>query len=293
MNNGRIDVPHGCWRRVLYCSLMTGLATAIAMGAKAAQPSSGENSRRGRNFIETPLHSLEEDQAVLALFEGLRVADVSDGMDRVGLKNVGLASPEIGPLWRDAKTYRHRIVGIAVTARYVPTNQPHQIHNSDDAFNRWVGQWYGARSPEPFVELLRQGSVLVLDDAAGADVGSIGSNNILAWKKRGCVGVVTNAAARDTDEIIAQQVPLYFRNPGRGIRPGRNEIESVNRPIVVGGALVIPGDVIVADGDGVIVVPRAHAETVARVAHAILEEDKSGRRRLYHDLDMPADDSIR
>ena len=214
-------------------------------------------------------------------------------MDRAGLKNVGLVSPEIVPLWRDTEKYRHRIVGIAVTARYVPTNQPHQLHEDDESFSQWVGHWYGQRSPEPFTKLLRPGSVLVLDDANGADVGSIGSNNILVWKQQGCVGVVTNATARDTDEIAAQRVPLYFRQVGRGIRPGRNEIESVNRPIVLGGVLVMPGDVVVADGDGVIVVPRKHAETVARFAHVELTKDKAGRRRLYKELGLPADDSIR
>lgn len=273
--------------------LLVGLLSIITAVPAGAQSQQAENLRKGRNFLETPVYTAEQDQAVLELFGGLRVADVSDGMDRAGLKNVGLVSPDIGPLWRDTEKYEHRIIGIAVTARYVPTNQPHQTHDSDEAFSRWVGRWYGRRSPEPFVDLLRPGSVLVLDDAAGADVGSIGSNNILLWKRQGCVGVVTNATARDTDEIATQRVPLYYRQPGRGIRPGRNEIESVNRPIVLGGALVIPGDVIVADGDGVIVVPRQYAETVARFAHAELERDKAGRRRLYQQLGLPPDDSVR
>lgn len=140
--------------------------------------------------------------------------------------------------------------------------------------------------------LIRQGTALVIEDAASADVGSIGSNNIMGWKVRGCVGVVTSATARDTDEIITQKIPLYFRGPGRGIRPGRNEIESVNRPIVVGGALVIPGDVIVADGDGVIVVPREKAEAVAKYARKIMDEDKEGRRGLYKKLGLPPDASV-
>jgi hypothetical protein len=57
----------------------------------------------------------------------------------------------------------------------------------------------------------------------------------------------------------------------RGIRPGRNEIESVNRPIECGGVLVRPGDVIVADGDGVVVVPREKAQEVAEYAKAIVQ----------------------
>jgi len=249
--------------------------------------------RAGSGFIATPVFTEEEDRRLLALFDGLRVADVTDGMDAVGLPNVGLMDPAIRPLWRDAKTFRHRFIGIAVTARYVPTNRPQAGKRPTAEYDDWAGDWYDKLSPEPFEALLRQGSALIIDDAERADVGSIGSFNIMSWKLHGMVGVVTNATARDTDEIETEGVPLYFRHPGRGIRPGRNEIESVNRPIVCGGVLVIPGDVVVADGDGVVVVPRAQAVEVARYAHKIIDEDKEGRRELYRKLGLPPDPSIR
>jgi len=249
--------------------------------------------RAGRSFLATPVFTEDEDRRLLALFEGLRVADATDGMDAVGLQNVGLMDAAIRPLWKDAKTFRHRFIGIAVTARYVPTNRPPAGKRPTNAYDEWAGEWYDTLSPEPFEAVLRKGSALVIDDAERADVGSIGSNNIMTWKLRGMVGVVTNATARDTDEIETEGVPLYFRHPGRGIRPGRNEIESVNRPIVCGGVLVIPGDVIVADGDGVLVVPRAQAEEVARYARKIIEGDKEGRRELYRKLGLPPDPSIR
>jgi len=263
-------------------------STAFAQGTPAADPS----LRVGKGFIATPVFPPEDDQRLLALFAGLRVADVTDGMDAVGLQNVGLMDPEIRPLWRDTKDYAHRFVGIAVTARYVPTQRPPAGKLPVEEYDRWAGEWYDRLSPEPFADLLRPGSALVIDDAERADVGSIGSNNILAWKLRGAVGVVTNATARDTDEVATERMPLYFRRPGRGIRPGRNEIESVNRPVVCGGALVVPGDVVVADGDGVVVVPRAQAEAVARYARRILEGDKKGRRGLYEKLRLPADPSV-
>jgi regulator of RNase E activity RraA len=63
--------------------------------------------------------------------------------------------------------------------------------------------------------------------------------------------------------------------------------------VVIGGVLVMPGDVVAADGDGVIVVPRKYAEQVARYAHATLEKDKAARRQLYRQLDLPEDDSVR
>jgi regulator of RNase E activity RraA len=59
-----------------------------------------------------------------------------------------------------------------------------------------------------------------------------------------------------------------------------------------GGVLVRPGDVMVADGDGVIMVPREHADAVAAAARPILESDKAGRRRLYERLGIPLDQTV-
>lgn len=252
-----------------------------------------EDLRAGKNFMPTKVYSEAEDNAVLEVFAGLRVADVSDGMDFVGLANIGLMDPAIHPLWKDAKHYAHRFIGVAVTVRYVPSQKPAKGGDmSYEEYRAWEGAWYNELSPEPFTELIRPGTALIIDEAPAADVGSIGSYNILAWHLAGAVGVVTDATSRDTDEIITQQVPLYFREPGRGIRPGRNEVESVNRPVVVGGVLVNPGDIIVADGDGVIVVPREHALRVAEFAHRILESDKSGRRSLYEQSGREQDASL-
>jgi len=276
--------------------VLVWMATTTRVTEAMAQPDSGPDTdalRAGKNFLPTQVYSAQADQGILKRFDGLRVADVSDGMDKVGLANVGLMSPEIHALWKDAQHYTHRFIGIAVTVRYVPTNDPPAPAMETEAFDRWVGKTYNEVTPEPFVPLIRAGTALVFDDAPDSDVGSIGSNNIMGWKVRGCVGVVTNATARDTDEIITEKVPLYFRHPGRGIRPGRNEVESINRPIECGGVLVMPGDVIVADGDGVIVVPRAKAAEVADYARATMEGDKAGRRNLYQQLGLPEDDSVR
>jgi len=269
------------------------LLLSISLLAQDAAGPDAEELRKGRNFIPTKVYSKQEDQEILKIFEGLRVADVTDGMDKAGLSNIGLMSPEIHAAWKDTEHFTHRFIGIAVTARYVPTNKPPAPRMETAEFDRWVSQWYNTISSEPFTPLIRKGTAIVIDDAPDADVGSIGSNNIMGWKLRGCVGVVTNATARDTDEIAIEKVPLYFRKVGRGIRPGRNEIESVNRPIVCGGVLVEPGDIIVADGDGVVVVPRAHTKEVAEYARVTIEGDKAGRRNLYKQLGLPVDDSVK
>ncbi len=248
----------------------------------------------GKSFIETPVYTEAEDLEILALFDGLRVADVSDGLDFVGLMGNMLVDPEIQPLWKDAKDYTHRIIGVAVTARYVPGNDPlpGDKYDSYEDFRGWEGNWYNSLSPEPFGDICREGSVVVIDDVDN-DVGSIGSNNIMIWKRNGARGVITDSTARDTDEIITQKIPLYYRGPGRGIRPGRNELESVNMPITIGDVQVRPGDIIVADGDGVLVVPREYAKTVAKFAHRVLDGDKAGRRNLYKELGLPEDASVR
>lgn len=262
------------------------LVVAYLGGISPARAQEGEKPAQGRSLISVPTYSPEEDENILKLYEGLRVADVSDGMDMEGLPDVGLMDPAIRPLWRDTDRFSHRFSGIAVTVRYVPTNR-HPGRMTPDEFRRWEGQWYRQLSSEPFVALLRPGSVLVIDGAEDGDTGTIGSTNSLIWKTKGARGIVTSGGARDTDEIIKQKIPLYYKRPGRGIRPGRNEVESVNQPIMCGGVLVRPGDVVVADGDGVIVVPREQAETVAAAARRILDSDIESRRKLHEALKIP------
>ena len=234
------------------------------------------------------------DEQILKLYDGLRVADVSDGMDMVGLMDVGLLGTEIEALWKDIDDFSHQFRGIAVTARYVPTNRIVKRPMEADEFRQWEGNWYGQISPEPFVEFLKEGSVVVLDVQGDGDTGSVGSNNGLFWVSKGAVGIVSNGGIRDTDEVIKEKIPVYLdhMNRGRGIRPGRNEIESVQKPVSVGGVLIRPGDVVVADGDGVIVVPRRQAQQVAEYARGILTGDKEGRRKLYEQLGMPMDQTV-
>jgi 4-hydroxy-4-methyl-2-oxoglutarate aldolase len=286
-------LPHSIRSSVASAILLFVAASSWLFAVEPKAPVASDD-RAGRNFMATRVFSAEDDAKILQAFAGLRVADVTDGMDFVGLKNIGLMDPEIHPSWKDTKTYKHRFIGIAVTVRYVPTQRgapPAGL--SYDEFRAREGKWYNELSPEPFAPLIRPGTAIVIDEAPNADVGSIGSNNIMGWKLRGAVGVVTGATARDTDEVATEEMPLYLRKVGRGIRPWRNEVESVNRPVVVGGVLVMPGDVIVADGDGVLVVPRDVALKVAEFAHKIIEADKAGRRDLYKKLGLPDDPSVK
>jgi regulator of RNase E activity RraA len=234
------------------------------------------------------------DEDILKLYDGLRVADVSDGLDMVGLRDLTIMGTEIEALWKNIDDLSHIFCGVAVTARYVPTNRVIKNPMEPDEFRTWEGNWYGNISTEPFVELLKPGSALVLDVQGDGDTGSVGSNNGLMWVSKGCVGIVSNGGIRDTDEVIKQKIPVYLdhKNRGRGIRPGRNEIESVNKPVSVGGVLVNPGDIVVGDGDGVVVVPRVHAQIVAEYARGILNNDKKSRRSLYEELGIPIDKTV-
>lgn len=247
---------------------------------------------KGKNFIATKTYSDEENAEILRLYEGLRVAGVSNGMDMDRLPGTGLVDPEIHTDWVDLENLSHHVRGIAGTVRYVPTQRLDRP-KSEEKFQDWEGHFYNAYSHEAFTQIIKSGTVVVLDDVEEKDIGSIGSFNILAWHRSGAIGVVTDASARDTDEIAIEKAPLYLRKKGRCIRPGRNELESVNRPVVIGGVLVCLGDVIVADGDGVIVVPRAVAKQVAEYAHAILAKDKAGRKDLYESLGRPLDKTVK
>ena len=241
------------------------------------------------------------DEVLLQLYDGARVADVVDGLVTVGYTGVGVMDPKISPLWRDVKTMEHRMAGIAVTARYGPTNHP-KYPGADltdpsnyGEYRQWRGQWYGQKSTEAFTEYIKPGSVVVIDNKDDNDTGSVGSKNIMDWQEAGAVGLVTVGGIRDNDEIILQRNPVYtnYFDRGRGERIGRNELLDVQQPIVVGGVLIYPGDIVVGDSDGVVVVPRRVAVRVGQIAYQELVADIEGRRELYEELGLEFDDTVR
>jgi 4-hydroxy-4-methyl-2-oxoglutarate aldolase len=258
--------------RMLLLSLTTAVVMSTPGIATAQQPAETTIPDKVKLFIPFKDYTADDNKRILEMYKYLRVADVSDGMDVVGLQNIGLVDPEIHALWKDTDKFTHRVVGIAVTARYVPTNRREAKMDQQT-----IGRWYSTITSEAFMKVLTPGSILVIDAMDDGESRSIGSSNILSWKKLGMVGLVTGGGLADTDEIIYHKVPTYFRRLARGIRPGRNELESVNRPVTVGGVLVRPGDVVVADGDGVVVVPREQAEQVAEASLGFL--DNVGRER--------------
>lgn len=112
----------------------------------AAASENSTDVRSGKNFIASPIFPAEDDARFLAAFAGLRVTDVTDGMDFVGRKNIGLMDPEVHALWKDPKEFKHRFIGIAVTVRYVPTQLPPPAAGlSYEDFRAREGQWYNER----------------------------------------------------------------------------------------------------------------------------------------------------
>lgn len=229
--------------------------------------------------------SQTEREELLALYRDLRVADVRDGMDWNMLHFQGSMSPEIRPVWRT------RAVGIARTVRYLPYNHPIPKLTPEE-YTQWVGWYYNTVCTYPWVEEIQPGDFVVIDQS-DANVGLCGSNNTLECMRRGARGLISNGGVRDTDEVILQKIPFWSRYCSQSMVQGRLQYDARNVPVQVGGVTVFPGDVVVADGDGVVVVPRGLAREVARYAQQEFRSDKASRRKMYENMGMELDDSVK
>lgn len=232
----------------------------------------------------------QERQRIVDLYKGLRVTDVNDAMDIVGRRHdLGLMDDYIRPLHRDVENLTHCFVGFAHTLRFVPTNKPVTAETPEE-MKAFISSWYRELARGP-VEPIQEGDVIVID-GQDTEVGFAGSMNTFQWILNGAVGVVTNGAARDTDELIRQGVQVYCKRIRATIRPARLEFDSEQVPIACGGVLVRPEDVVVADGDGVVVVPREIAEDVAKYAQEIANGDREKRRGLYERAGLAMDETV-
>lgn len=152
-----------------------------------------------------------------------------------------------------------RMVGFARTLRYLPVRE--------DVFAELGG---ADNMQKRAVDTLQPGEVLVIDCRQEHDAGTIGDILVLAAMRRGAAGVVTDGGLRDTAAVTGLDLPTYYATPHPAVLGHRHVPVDMDLPVSCGGCLVMPGDVLVGDGDGVVVIPRALADEVA--AGAVKQE---------------------
>ncbi|MCQ9423029.1 RraA family protein [Pseudomonas sp. LJDD11] len=183
------------------------------------------------------------DKELVALFEGLDTPGVSDAMDKLGLAGQAF---DIAPL----ANYPQVIVGPAFTVQYVSASTPPGT----------VGD---------FIDDVAPGDVVVIANEGRTDCtvwGDIMTQYALA---RGIAGTVIDGVCRDVNKALSEGYPLFSK--GRFMRTGKDRVEVValNQPISVGNARVCARDIVVADANGVVIVPRARCQEVAETARRI------------------------
>jgi len=146
------------------------------------------------------------------------------------------------------------MVGEAFTLRYMPARE--DLNKLDVFRDR-------SHPQRKAIEDCPAGSVLVMDSRKDARAASAGAILVTRLMKRGCAGVVTDGGFRDSQEIARLGFPAYHQRPSAPANLTLHQAIEINCPIGCGDAPVFPGDVILGDSDGVIVIPAHLADEIA------------------------------
>jgi regulator of RNase E activity RraA len=180
--------------------------------------------------------------ALVEAFRALSVANISDALDRLGIPGGCLG---IVPL-----TTGYRMVGRAFTVRYVP-----------------VGVTRGTVGD--YIDDLAPGTVVVLDNSGRLHCTVWGDILTAVAHQRGLAGTVIDGVCRDVARALELKYPIFSR--GRFMMTGKDrvQVDAMQVPVSIGGVLVRPGDLLVGNDDGVVVVPHERAQEVLEVAQQI------------------------
>ena len=192
---------------------------------------------------------MEDD--VRSMLEGVSVATVCTALFKRGLRNQFVQG--VRPLAPPDKP----MVGPAFTLRYIPARED---LNGIDVFRD------PAHPQRKAVEDCPPGAVMVIDCRKDPRAASAGSILALRMQVRGCAGIVTDGGFRDSPEIAASGLPAYHARPSAPTNLTCHQAIDIDVPIGCGDAPVWPGDVVMGDGEGVVVIPAGIAREIAEEA---------------------------
>lgn len=210
---------------------------------------------------------MANDTDLFAALGGVATATVTTVLLKKGLRNVWLRGTK--PLRSD----QPRLVGRAFTLRFVPAREDLATPES----------WSSPVSTRGAIEAMPDGCIAVVDAMGVTDAGIFGDILCARMRKRGVAALVTDGVVRDLAGVEATGLPVWCS--GAAAPPSVAGLTFVNwqEPIGCGGVAVFPDDIIVADGDGAVVIPQALAEEVAaacveqeRLEHWIMQEIDRG-----------------
>jgi len=190
-----------------------------------------------------------------AKLERVSTATLSSQLRKRGLNNVsidGLSSTRPG----------QRVVGLARTLRYVP--------NREDLFAAHGG---GYNAQKRAIDTVNDGEILVMEARGEKGTGTIGDILALRAQVRGAAAIITDGGVRDFAAVAAMDMPTYHANPHPAVLGRRHIPWDTDVTIACGGTTVQPGDIIVADADGILVIPPALAVELAEDALAQEHEE--------------------
>ncbi|GAB2502901.1 Homoprotocatechuate catabolism bifunctional isomerase/decarboxylase [Corynebacterium atrinae] len=209
-------------------------------------------TRAAAGLAEDPNAISDELRAML---EAIPTAGLSAQLRNRGLNQVVIEG--VYPQERGTK-----MVGIARTLRFLP--------GREDLFTSHGG---GFNAQKRAFDAVRPGEVLVIEARGEAGSGTMGDILALRAKFRGAAGVVTDGCVRDYEEVREVGLPVFSQGPHPAVLGRKHVPWDHDLAIACGNATVVPGDIIVGDDDGVIVIPRNLAEEIAAAALSKEHED--------------------
>jgi 4-hydroxy-4-methyl-2-oxoglutarate aldolase len=125
------------------------------------------------------------------------------------------------------------------------------------------------------IEAANPGDIIVVEQSTGLDAASWGGNLALGAKMRSVAGVIVEGPARDIDDCIRLDFPVFARSHTSRTARGRIVEVATNEPITVGDVTVSPGDYAIADGSGVVFIAQSEVARVLQTAEAIMEREEA------------------